>query len=86
MGFMGADVESVRKTSWDAPLISEDGSNHARVFSKREDAVAYCNKMNAKLHDPNKKYIDIAPYSDYFVIPVQKGTAAEAKGTQTRRG
>lgn len=65
--FMVGRINSLPKGStWHAPILDE----HAKVFSNKADATAYCTKMNRALHDPNKNTIDISPYTDYVVVPI----------------
>lgn len=59
-------------TYWHAPVFDED----AKVFASKTSAEAYCDKMNYNLKHPKQEgnviHMDIAPYTDFKVIPINK--------------
>lgn len=57
---------------WNAPVFNKD----ARIFTTKVKADEYMRKKNRELHNKGKDgsfKIDISGYSDYIVIPVERG-------------
>ena len=83
--FMGKmNPPNLEETAWDSPILGINGNSQPRIFANRKDAQAYCDRMNDDLHHPRKNedgqfVIDCAPYSDYFIIPIEKGTATRTR-------
>lgn len=79
MAGIGLPQRSIQESTFNAPILIEG----AKVFSTKKDAEAYCKRMNEELHGekigPNgEHYIDLAPYTDYYVLPIAKGTSSDA--------
>ena len=65
---MGSGMPRSKDTTWMAPVLDKD----AKLYLSRSSAVEYCNRMNGALHNPNKNTINIAPYDDYMIFPMEK--------------
>lgn len=63
-------------TYWTAPVL---GKEDAKVFTSKAKAVAYRDRMNKDLHTMKKSadgkhfVIDVAPFGDYYIFPIEKG-------------
>jgi len=78
MAGIGLPQRSIQESTFNAPILVEG----AKVFSTKKDAEAYCKRMNEELNGvktgPNgEHYIDLAPYTDYYVLPIAKGTSSD---------
>ena len=73
VAYYKCDNKAIEDSTWNAPIIDAK----AKIFARQKDAKAYCDKMNDQLNNPveenGHRYIDIAPYTDFVVIPIQKG-------------
>lgn len=69
----GIPLPKGKGATWHAPVLGKDD---AKVFTNKTDATAYRNKMNKKLHAPPRGdsfYIDVSPYGDYYIFPIERG-------------
>lgn len=72
-------LKDIEANTWDAPILADIPNNHPKLFATRAEAQAYCDRMNEEINHPkadkNGRFtIDASPYSNYVVIPIQKGT------------
>lgn len=65
---MGSGIPRSRDSTWMAPVLDKD----AKLYLSRSSAVEYRDRMNKALHNPDRGTINIAPYEDFIIFPMDR--------------